>query len=425
MINSKRERTMKKILLLTLLWAAMPAVYALLYAQSRTVHVTNAGTFYQHIPENERYSITHLTVSGDLNGDDIKIIREMAGCDFMTKDKYSLRTLDLSDANIVQGGGSYYNKTDGSAYYTSVNQIGESMFTATDLYSIKLPNSVFAIGFSAFSSSDSLTEILLPEGLSTIDMMAFAFCPKLKSINVPSTVTRIESYAFENCISLQSIKLPEKLSSLGFLAFRNCKSLDSIKIPKGIGHVSSSLCPGCINLSKVILHENIRSIEDKAFQNCHKLSRVDLPASLATIRERAFENCVSLKEIFIQAKEPPVCKELAFSGVPKSCILHIPKGTTDAYSKANEWKNFTLKEEAYTPDATATIEHPVRVWGVEGGLFINTEAPEQVKVFAMSGVLIKEINISAGLQRINLSKGAYVILLGDTSYKVVVEYWSL
>lgn len=421
MINSKRERTMKKILLLTLLWAAMPAVYALLYAQSRTVHVTNAGTFYQHIPENERYSITHLTVSGDLNGDDIKIIREMAGCDFMTKDKYSLRTLDLSDANIVQGGGSYYNKTDGSAYYTSVNQIGESMFTATDLYSIKLPNSVFAIGFSAFSSSDSLTEILLPEGLSTIDMMAFAFCPKLKSINVPSTVTRIESYAFENCISLQSIKLPEKLSSLGFLAFRNCKSLDSIKIPKGIGHVSSSLCPGCINLSKVILHENIRSIEDKAFQNCHKLSRVDLPASLATIRERAFENCVSLKEIFIQAKEPPVCKELAFSGVPKSCILHIPKGTTDAYSKANEWKNFTLKEEAYTPDATATIEHPVRVWGVEGGLFINTEAPEQVKVFAMSGVLIKEINISAGLQRINLSKGAYVILLGDTSYKVVVE----
>ena len=421
MINSKREHTMKKILLLTLLWAVMPAVYALLYAQSRTVHVTNAGTFYQHIPENERYSITQLTVSGDLNGDDIKIIREMAGCDFMTKDKYSLRTLDLSDANIVQGGGSYYNKTDGSAYYTSVNQIGELMFTATDLYSIKLPNSVFAIGFSAFSSSDSLTEILLPEGLSTIDMMAFAFCPKLKSINVPSTVTRIESYAFENCISLQSIKLPEKLSSLGFLAFRNCKSLDSIKIPKGIGHVSSSLCLGCINLSKVILHENIRSIEDKAFQNCHKLSRVDLPASLATIRERAFENCVSLKEIFIQAKEPPVCKELAFSGVPKSCILHIPKGTTDAYSKANEWKNFTLKEEAYTPDAAATIGHPVRVWGVEGGLFINTEAPEQVKVFAMSGALIKEINISAGLQRINLSKGAYVILLGDTSYKVVVE----
>lgn len=421
MINSKREHTMKKILLLTLLWAAMPAVYALLYAQSRTVHVTNAGTFYQHIPENERYSITQLTVSGDLNGDDIKIIREMAGCDFMTKDKYNLRTLDLSDANIVQGGGGYYNKTDGSAYYTSVNQIGESMFTATDLYSIKLPKNVFAIGFSAFSSSDSLTKVLLPEGLSTIDMMAFAFCPRLKSIDIPSTVTKIESYAFENCISLQSIKLPEKLSSLGFLAFRNCKSLDSIKIPKGIGHVSSSLCPGCINLSKVILHEDIRSIEDKAFQNCHKLSRIDLPASLATIRERAFENCASLKEIFIRAKEPPVCEDFAFLGVPKSCILHIPKGTTDAYSKADGWKHFILKEEAYAPDATSSIEYPVRVWGVEGGLFINTEAPVQVKVFAMSGALMKDTNISAGLQRINLPKGAYVVLLGDMSYKVFIK----
>ena len=118
---------MKKILLLTFLWAAMPAVYALLYAQSRTVHVTNAGTFYQHIPENERYSITQLTVSGDLNGDDIKVICEMAGCNLMTYKKFSLHTLDLSDANIVQGGGSYVTE-GGISYYTSPNQIGVVMF---------------------------------------------------------------------------------------------------------------------------------------------------------------------------------------------------------------------------------------------------------------------------------------------------------
>ena len=45
----------------------------------------------------------------------------------------------------------------------------------------------------------------------------------------------------------------------------------------------------------------------------------------------------------------------------------------------------------------------------------------QVKVFAMSGALMKEANISAGLQHINLPKGTYVVLLGDSSYKVVIE----
>ena len=420
MINSKREHTMKKILLLTLLWAVMPAVYALLYAQSRTVHVTNAGTFYQHIPENERYSITQLTVSGDLNGDDIKVICEMAGCNLMTYKKFSLHTLDLSDANIVQGGGSYVTE-GGISYYTSPNQIGVVMFKYSQLRSIVLPKSTQKIDMLAFYQNENLIHVGLPDGLIVIGSAAFSSCPLLESLDIPSTVRYINNGAFERCTNLKSITLPDGLTTLDGKAFIECRSLSKIKIPNLISEIRSGLFSDCINIQSIELPDNIRWISNDAFKNCHRLEQIELPESVTMVDNGAFENCTSLKHLYVKATVPPTCYELPFLGVPKSCILHIPKGTTDAYSKANEWKNFTLKEEAYTPDATATIEHPVRVWGVEGGLFINTEAPEQVKVFVMSGALIKEINISAGLQRINLSKGAYVILLGDTSYKVVVE----
>ena len=421
MINSKREHTMKKILLLTLLWAAMPAVYALLYAQSRTVHVTNAGTFYQHIPENERYSITQLTVSGDLNGDDIKIIREMAGGEFMTKDKYNLRTLDLSDANIVQGGGLYTTIVSG-ALYTSPNQIGDWMFAQTQLHSIKLPKSIQKIGILSFCQNENLIHVGLPEGLMIIDGSAFMDCPKIESLDIPSTVTIIKHSVFAGCVNLKSITLPDGLKTLEGAAFKDCRSLSQMKIPNGVS-IDGELFSGCVNLTKVEIPNNEKGvwISRNAFKNCHRLEQIELPESVTMVDNGAFENCTSLKHLYVKATVPPTCYELPFLGVPKSCILHIPKGTTDAYSKANEWKNFTLKEEAYTPDATATIEHPVRVWGVEGGLFINTEAPVQVKVFAMSGALMKDTNISAGLQRINLPKGAYVVLLGDTSYKVFIK----
>ena len=411
---------MKKILLLILLWAAMPAVHALLYAQLRTVHVTNAGTFYQHISESERYGITQLNVSGDLNGDDIKIIREMAGCDFMTKDKYSLRTLDLSDANIVQGGGSYLDLA-GTSFYTAPDQIGIAMFGYSQLRSITLPKNTQKIDMLAFFQNENLIHVGLSNGLIVIGSSAFSECSQLESLDIPSTVRYINHSAFKRCVNLKSIILPDGLTTLSEDVFMDCRSLSKMKIPNLISNIGSGLFSGCINIQSIELPDNIGWIDIYAFKNCHRLEQIEIPESVTMVSNGVFENCASLKDLYIKAIVPPTCYELPFLGVPKSCILHIPKGTTDAYSKAEGWKDFILKEEAYAPDATTSIEHSVRVWGAEGGLFINTEAPVQVKVFAMSGALMKDTNISTGLHRINLPKGAYVVLLGDSSYKVVIE----
>ena len=51
----------------------------------RTIHVATAGTLPNLISANEKYQIEELTLTGELNGTDFKLIRDMAGVSFYFK----------------------------------------------------------------------------------------------------------------------------------------------------------------------------------------------------------------------------------------------------------------------------------------------------------------------------------------------------
>ena len=72
---------------------------------------------------------------------------------------------------------------------------------------IELPNTVTAIGESAFSDYEF---------------------DSLKKINIPSSVTTIGDYAFQDCVALTAIFIPRSVTSIGAGAFRNCSSLATI-----------------------------------------------------------------------------------------------------------------------------------------------------------------------------------------------------
>ena len=111
----------------------------------RSINVATAGMLSNLISEDEKYQIEKLTLTDELNGDDIYLIREMAGInmDNMSDYKYlggrcltagKLRVLDLSDARIVEGGREYYKEKIGSVSftgftYTTNDEISANMFT--------------------------------------------------------------------------------------------------------------------------------------------------------------------------------------------------------------------------------------------------------------------------------------------------------
>jgi hypothetical protein len=156
---------------------------------SKTVHVETAGTLPVLIAESEKYQITDLTLTGDLNGTDIRYIREMAGS---TNGK--LAVLNLVDANIVSGGDYYYHSSSYSYCYTKNDTISDYMFYGCNsLTNVTIGNSVTSIGRNAFSNS-GLTEFDVSEQNAVFADIDGVLCNKSKTAIVRYPEAKVANY---------------------------------------------------------------------------------------------------------------------------------------------------------------------------------------------------------------------------------------
>ena len=194
-----------------------------------TIKLEEAGTLPSKIGDTKKYKITNLKIMGEINGTDLRFIREMAGCDYKGKGtEGKLATLDLSEAKIVKGGDYYYNYY---GCYTLDDVIGNQAFDGcSSLTSLTLPSSVTEIGWYAFYGCSGLTSLTLPSSVSSIGSFAFSGCSGLTSLTLPSCVTSIGESAFRGCSSLASLTLPSSVTSIGKSAFEGCSGLTSIYV---------------------------------------------------------------------------------------------------------------------------------------------------------------------------------------------------
>ena len=160
------------------------------------VSTTTAGSLSTKIGNSMWKTIRSLTISGQVNGTDIRLIRKMLK-------EGKLEELNLRDAKIVSGGDSYdiYGLSK-----TSENAIGESMFyDCRNLKKIILPSSTQRIESYAFFGCSGLKQIELPATCVTVGDYAIAFCDSLTSVTIPAGIMRIGESAFTYCTSLSTI----------------------------------------------------------------------------------------------------------------------------------------------------------------------------------------------------------------------------
>ena len=211
-----------------------------------TVKVYEAGTLSEKIAYNKRYKITNLKIIGDINGTDLRMIREMAGRDVNGRGTDGmLSVLDLLDAKVVEGGDYYY---DNNWHHDTFNNvIGDFAFRdCSGLTSLTLPSGVTEIGEDAFSGCSGLTSLTLPSGVTEIGSSAFSGCSGLTSLTLPSGLTRIGSSAFSGCSGLTSITLPSGVTKIGSGAFHHCSGLTSIYVYAGkLPNMGSDVFDGC------------------------------------------------------------------------------------------------------------------------------------------------------------------------------------
>ena len=249
-----------------------------------TIKLEKAGTLPDRIASSRKYKITNLKIIGEINGTDLKMIRDMAGMDsrgYSTDGKLSV--LDLSEAKIVEGGDYYY-------YY--LDKVYNDKFYYYYYYT---SNDV--IGPYAFSGCSGLTSLTLPASITSIGSYAFRDCSRLTSLTLPAGITKIGGGAFQNCSGLTSLTLPAGITKIGGGAFQNCSRLTSLTLPAGITSIGRYVFYGCSRLTSINLPAGITEIGESAFYGCSGLTSLTLPAGITKIGEDAFEGCSGLKEV--------------------------------------------------------------------------------------------------------------------------------
>ena len=265
-----------------------------LFTTQATIKLDEAGTLPTKIAVSRKNLITNLKIVGEVNGTDLRLIREMAGCDYDRKETDGkLSILDLSEAKIVAGGDAYvwFSKD----YYTSNDKLGD---------------------------------------------YAFFGCSGLTSLTIPSSVTEIGESAFQDCRGLTSLAIPSGVTSIGRYAFKGCSGLTSLTIPSGVTSIGNGAFWGCSGLTSLTIPSGVTSIGSYAFGGCSGLTSLTIPSSVTSIGYGAFAGCSGLTSIYVYTKKLPELGYYVFNGCDaKNCTVYVPKGTYDAY-KSSEFGYF-------------------------------------------------------------------------------------
>ena len=363
------------------------------YVENRksTINVTNAGMLETKIGD-KKGIIEELKVTGPINGNDIKCLKEMAG-------QYGvLSSIDLSEAEIVSGAG------------TTANELPQYAFQTTlALKTIILPKNLTVIRDFAFQDS-GIEEFVLPKSVETLGRDIFYYARDLKSLKVesgntkysspndcnaiienatntliigceetdmdkiPATVTTLGSMAFSGKPGLKDIKIPNNITKIGWAAFWADIKLTSVKLSAGITDLGESPFGACEDITSIEIDENnpkydsrnncnaiietesdkliqgfsttkipdgVKVIATAAFRSLATLTKIELPASLEEIEPEAFLYCNQLMEVRSNIKKPFAISSMVFSGDNmKSAKLYVPYGTSEAYANTPGWDNF-------------------------------------------------------------------------------------
>lgn len=320
-------------------------------AQSEAMTVDNQmpGWLSSKIAYTDQVSLKSLKVTGYINGTDLAFVKGMM------KNK-SLVHVDLSDANIVSGGGVKDNEVSYGFYFQEqkqgtylslpvnaevINNFYRSGPSGSDVSGNNVIDTLVLGGpsyksFTLYRQNHFLANYLyLREGVDTLDTYSAL---SVKKIHLPSTVRYLPRNAFMKREEIYGettdeidINLTDAIEGIARTAFRDLYLKgDTIRLPSGmkVWYTSSFL----IRKEGTVIH---------------------IPAGLTVIDNESDrygnrEQIESDKHIhfFMESAVPPEFTRRYSGGRELSgCVVHVPQGSKSNYEKAEYWKYATIIEK--------------------------------------------------------------------------------
>lgn len=313
--------------------------------------------------------LTKLTITGPINGDDIKTLN-------MVNSSSSKFEIDLLDADIVEGGQSYYSYSKDFhriECFTKNNEIGNYMFAESKAVIINLPqsatkigdyafyksrlvtlrtgNGVSSISDHAFSKASFLRNIYIGEGVTSINKRVFQDCSSLLFLDISIGAPSIADYAFAE-IPVSRIHIGNNVTSIGEGAFLRCPYLDEVEIPDNVTSIGSRAFMSCENLKSVTIGNGVATIGYEAFWLCEALNSITIGNGVTLIGHEAFAGCKSLNSITIPDSVTDIWYG-AFRGC--SSLRSVTIGDNVEAIDNRTFRDCTSLESIVIPDRVSSI----------------------------------------------------------------------
>lgn len=269
---------------------------------SKTYYVSKPGTLISMMTEEEANSITHLTLTGKLNAEDFRHLRDEFS---------SLKVLDISNAEIKMYSGKAGTYPEGKFY-------------------IYMPNFIPAYAFSnvengVVKGKNTLEKVVLSEKIKNIEDAAFKGCKNLKICQIrkktapnllpealADSVTAIfvplgstDSYRYKDrwhnfaFIEGEPVETTLQVGAMGKLeeeiqkAGLQPRDINFLTVEGKLDNADFKLIrdymPNLVSID--ISNTNATSIPDFTFAQKKYLLNMKLPRNLKTIGQRAFSSC--------------------------------------------------------------------------------------------------------------------------------------
>jgi len=362
---------------------------------SKTINVETHGNLSSILTEEEKSSITNLTVTGTIDVRDIKCMRDQMPI---------LSIIDLSESSIAEYSG-------GAVTYPLM----------TSYPANELPAYSFRNYYSSLSKT-TLTSIVLPKTLRTIGRSAFAVCLNLYSIEIGNSITTIGENTFIGCYGLTKVNMGSSVTTIGPCAFQYCYALSDLTMGDHLTSVGNSAFDDCSSLTKVVIPNSLTTISSGMFSDCTKLSEITIPSSINYIDGGAFGYCTALKTIYSLNPIPPTCVG-GFTLVTPSKV-YVPASSVSAYKSAPVWSDCFYSQITAIPatEISNTTNSKVNVSTNHSEIIISgTNNGEIINIYSLTGSL--RLSTKSTGEKIKISaqtNNIYIVKTENETFKVTL-----